>query len=425
MDTDAKEFWHERAANRKTVWAYLGQRVVIQSSVGNCRKICLWLPRLFAFAVKNTEGDQTAGAGPPPQFRTRNDLDYAQRTQSNPNENAADLTKLIDLLPFITVWLQVRVLPGPPHRWSAGVLSHSSSSAESIFFTILQSLVTFRRPPTFALCSRTSRRFVGIFVGIYSKSKRDTNMTLTDTKCRNAKGQIKPRKLSDGGGLHLLVSPDGAKYWRLAYRWHGKQRTLAIGVYPAIGLMEARAARDEAKRNLAADVDPSVVKQERKRAAKIATDNTFEAIAREWHENWKGARTPYYAAQILRLLEADAFPAIGRRPIAALEPPELLDVLRKKARGERNGAPAQATGRTNIPFRDRDRSSKTGSLRRSQGRTTCHWRTATSQGDAAFRAANVLAEIGALQRRAADQTCIEALNSNVSSNDRAARRQVE
>jgi len=154
-------------------------------------------------------------------------------------------------------------------------------------------------------------------------------MPLTDTKCRNAKGRTKPRKLSDGGGLHLLINPDGAKYWRLAYRWHGKQRTLAIGVYPAVGLMDARAARDEAKRNLAADVDPSAVKQERKRAAKIATDSTFEAVAREWHENWKGARSPYYAAQILRRLEADAFPAIGRRPIAALEPPELLDMLRK------------------------------------------------------------------------------------------------
>lgn len=69
-------------------------------------------------------------------------------------------------------------------------------------------------------------------------------MPLTDSKCRNAKGQIKPRKLSDGRGLHLLINPDGAKYWRLAYRWHAKQRTLAIGVYPPIGLMEARAARN-------------------------------------------------------------------------------------------------------------------------------------------------------------------------------------
>jgi hypothetical protein len=67
-------------------------------------------------------------------------------------------------------------------------------------------------------CLLTSRRFVGIFVGILPKPQRDTNMPLTDTKCRNAKGQIKPRKLSDGGGLHLLINPDGAKYWRLAYR---------------------------------------------------------------------------------------------------------------------------------------------------------------------------------------------------------------
>src|SRR5258708_5672429 len=154
-------------------------------------------------------------------------------------------------------------------------------------------------------------------------------MPLTDAKCRNAKGKINRHKLSDGGGLHLLVNADGAKYWRLAYRWHGKQRTLALGIYPAVGLMEARAARDDAKRSLAANIDPSMVKRERKRAAKIATGNTFEAVAREWHENWKAARTPYYAGQILRRLEADIFPAIGRRPVAELEPPELLDVLRK------------------------------------------------------------------------------------------------
>jgi hypothetical protein len=82
-------------------------------------------------------------------------------------------------------------------------------------------------------------------------------MPLTDTKSRNAKGQIKSRKLSDGGGLHLLITPDGGKYWRLAYRWHGKQRTLALGVYPAVGLIEARASRDDAKRSITANIDPS------------------------------------------------------------------------------------------------------------------------------------------------------------------------
>jgi integrase len=154
-------------------------------------------------------------------------------------------------------------------------------------------------------------------------------MPLTDVKCRNAKGKLKPYKLSDSGGLHLLVTADGAKYWRLAYRWHSKQRTLALGVYPAVGLVEARAARDEAKRGLAANIDPSTAKRERKRAAKIAADNTFEAVALEWHENWKDARTPYYAGQILRRMRADIFPIIGRRPIADLEPAELLDMLRK------------------------------------------------------------------------------------------------
>ena len=154
-------------------------------------------------------------------------------------------------------------------------------------------------------------------------------MSLTDAKCRNAKGKTRAYKLSDGGGLHLLVNADGAKYWRLAYRWHGKQRTLSLGVYPAVALTEARAARVDAKRSLAANLDPSMVKRERKRAAKVAAGNSFEAVAREWHENWKTPRSPYYAAQIFRRLEADVFPSIGRRPIAEIGSPELLDMLRK------------------------------------------------------------------------------------------------
>src|SRR5258707_15210917 len=101
-------------------------------------------------------------------------------------------------------------------------------------------------------------------------------MPLTDVKCRNAKARNSPYKLSDGGGLHLLVNAVGAKYWRLAYRWHGKQRPLALGIYPAVGLMEARAARDDAKRGLAANFDPSMVKRDRNRAAKIAPGNSFE-----------------------------------------------------------------------------------------------------------------------------------------------------
>lgn len=159
-------------------------------------------------------------------------------------------------------------------------------------------------------------------------------MPLTDVKCRAAKGRKAPYKLSDGGGLHLLVAPSGARYWRLAYRWMGKQRTLAIGVYPDISLSDARDARDEAKRHLAAGTDPSAVKREKRRSAKVSADNTFGAVALEWHDVWKSGRTEFYAGQILRRLQADVFPEIGRRPIAEIEAPEVLDLLRKvEARG--------------------------------------------------------------------------------------------
>jgi integrase len=110
---------------------------------------------------------------------------------------------------------------------------------------------------------------------------------------------------------------------------------LALGTYPAVGLIEARAGREDAKRSLASGIDPSAIKRERKRAAKIASGNTFQTVALEWHENWKGPRTSYYAGQILRRLQVDVFPAIGSRPIAELEAPELLDLLRKV---ERRGA---------------------------------------------------------------------------------------
>jgi integrase len=154
-------------------------------------------------------------------------------------------------------------------------------------------------------------------------------MPLTATACQNAKAKGKPRKLSDGGGLHMLITPDGSKYWRLAYRFHGKQRTLACGVYPVVGLTDARATRDAAKRNLANGIDPSAAKQERARVARVATGNTFEARAREWYARWKPTKTPDYAEQVMRRFEADVFPAIGNRPIADIEAPEILDALRK------------------------------------------------------------------------------------------------
>lgn len=109
-------------------------------------------------------------------------------------------------------------------------------------------------------------------------------MPLNDLEVRNAKPGDRLRKLSDGGGLQLWVMPDGAKRWRLAYRFAGAQKNLAIGVYPAVGLKEARAKRDEAKRLLADGQDPLVAKKIAKAARAQAVADTFNAIADELME---------------------------------------------------------------------------------------------------------------------------------------------
>ncbi len=154
-------------------------------------------------------------------------------------------------------------------------------------------------------------------------------MPLIDTRIRNAKPATKPYKLSDGGGMYMLVTPDGAQYWRMDYRFASKRRTLALGVYPTVTLASARARRDAARALLANDIDPSAEKKANKRAAKIASENTFEAIAREWITNQRGRLAPRYCALLLARLEGDIFPQLGSRPIAEIDAPELLDVLRK------------------------------------------------------------------------------------------------
>src|SRR5258708_4957904 len=107
-------------------------------------------------------------------------------------------------------------------------------------------------------------------------------MPLTDTRIRTAKPQAQPYKLSDGGGMYLLVTPKGASYWRLDYRFGGKRRTLALGIYPNVSLSNARSRREDARTLLAKGIDPGVAKKATKRVAKLASENTFEVIAREW-----------------------------------------------------------------------------------------------------------------------------------------------
>jgi hypothetical protein len=132
-------------------------------------------------------------------------------------------------------------------------------------------------------------------------------MPLTDAWLRAAKGAHKPYKKSDAGGLFILVQPDGKRYWRLAYRFAGKQKTLALGTYPLIGLGAAREARDAAKRELREGLDPSELRKSEKAAVAAASQNSFEAIARERHKLKQDSPTPRYAGQVLDRLETNVF----------------------------------------------------------------------------------------------------------------------
>ncbi|MCA8219098.1 integrase arm-type DNA-binding domain-containing protein [Burkholderia cepacia] len=161
-------------------------------------------------------------------------------------------------------------------------------------------------------------------------------MNLTDLAVRNAKPREKPYKLTDGDGMFLLVQPNGSRYWRFAYRYLGKQKILALGVYPEVGLALARQRRAEAREQLALGADPGETKKAEKRAARVAANNTFEAIALAWLEERRPYVEPRQHERTLARLQADVFPWLGTRPITAIDPPELLAVLKRiDSRGAR------------------------------------------------------------------------------------------
>jgi integrase len=151
---------------------------------------------------------------------------------------------------------------------------------------------------------------------------------LSDIKVQKVKSKNKNVTLFDGGGLFLMVTPTGGKLWRFKYRYDGKQKLLAFGSYPEISLLEARKQRDEARSQLAHDIDPGAVRKAQKQANTEATE-TFEIIAREWHERFKSNWTTEYASKIMSRLEGDVFPYLGTRPIKDIKAPELLTVLRR------------------------------------------------------------------------------------------------
>lgn len=151
-------------------------------------------------------------------------------------------------------------------------------------------------------------------------------MALTDAQCRNTKPTNKVQKLSDGGGLHLQITPAGSRLWRCSYRWDHKQRTASFGSYPAVGLARARLLRAELKDKLAAGIDP---------AAKEGADQnalprkTFEDAAREWFRSQEARWVSGYAARIWTRLKDDAFPSIGHMDVAEVAPTDVLNLLRK------------------------------------------------------------------------------------------------
>lgn len=160
-------------------------------------------------------------------------------------------------------------------------------------------------------------------------------MPLTDAKVRALKPREKTYRLGDAGGLYVEVATNGSRYWRMKYRVAGKEKRLAFGVYPDVSLADAREKRDAAKKILAAGGDPGETKKSEKLAQKLNAENTFEAVAREWHQTKADRWSLRYRDEIIDTFEKDIFPYIGKRPIADIKPMELLEALRKM---EKRGA---------------------------------------------------------------------------------------
>lgn len=154
-------------------------------------------------------------------------------------------------------------------------------------------------------------------------------MPLTDTAIRTAKSSEKPYKLADEKGLFLLVNPNGSKWWRLKFRVDGKEKLLSLGTYPDVGLKDARAKRDEARKMLADGVDPGENRKAQKASKSERAANSFEVICREWLEQRKDTVEPAQTAKTLSRMENDVFPWIGGKAITDLTAPDVLSVMRR------------------------------------------------------------------------------------------------
>lgn len=159
-------------------------------------------------------------------------------------------------------------------------------------------------------------------------AKKGREMPLTDRAAASAKPKEKDYKLSDEKGLYLLVKKSGSKYWRLKYRILGKEKMLALGVYPEVSLKQARNERNDARKLIAQHIDPSAEKKARKASLQSEAINTFEALGREWFEKRMTDKSQTHQDRTWRLLEKDLFPKLGRQAITAINAPVLLEALR-------------------------------------------------------------------------------------------------
>jgi integrase len=154
-------------------------------------------------------------------------------------------------------------------------------------------------------------------------------MALSDIAIRNAKAKERPYKLSDSGGLFLLIATTGGKLWRYSYRFDGKQKTLALGAYPDTGLKEARERHTEARKILAAGVDPNENRKNEIAAKKLSSANSFELVAREWWQSHMKNKADSHKEKVIRRFETYLFPWLGKRPITEITAPQFLEVIKR------------------------------------------------------------------------------------------------
>lgn len=154
-------------------------------------------------------------------------------------------------------------------------------------------------------------------------------MALSDIAIRNAKTKEKPYKLSDSGGLFILITSSGGKLWRYSYRFDGKQKTFSLGSYPDVGLKEARESHAAARKILSAGVDPSENRKNQIAAKKLSASNSFELVAREWWQSHMKNKADSHKEKVIRRFELYLFPWLGKKPISEITAPQFLEVIKR------------------------------------------------------------------------------------------------